>query len=42
MRGENLRYKDNYNAREALIFAGDSPVACMRWLGGIQLCMDAH
>jgi hypothetical protein len=28
------RYKDNCNARGALIFAGDSPVACMRGLGG--------
>ena len=33
VRGESLRYKDNYKARGASIFAGDSPVACMRWLG---------
>ncbi len=38
VRGESLRYKDNRNARGALIFAGDSPVACMRWLATQNPC----
>ena len=42
VRGESLRYKDNRNARGALIFAGDSPVACMRWLGGTTVLLTPH
>jgi len=34
--GNHLRYRANYNARGASIFAGDSPVGCRPWLGGIS------
>jgi hypothetical protein len=31
--GNPPRYRASYKARGASIFAGDSSVACMRWLG---------